>query len=120
MTEAPFLQATRDAYDALSAGHLHVVATDLTDKPVDRALLQLFAEWVREGGNPAVLDAGCGPGRLTHALHELGLDASGLDLSPAMVEVAGRTYPGLRFTVGSLLDLPVPDGALGGVLANYS
>ncbi|WP_238013291.1 class I SAM-dependent methyltransferase [Dactylosporangium sp. AC04546] len=120
MTEAPFLRATRDAYDALSAGHLDVVASDLRRLPVDRALLGVFAEWVRETGNPAVLDAGCGPGRVTGALHDLGLDASGVDLSPAMVAIAARAWPDLRFTVGSLLELPVPDGTLGGVLANYS
>ena len=41
----------------------------------------------------------------------------GIDLSPGMIEVARRTYPGLRFEVGSMLALDLPDASLGGVLA---
>jgi hypothetical protein len=37
-----------------------------------------------------------------------------------MVRVARRTHPGLRFEVGSLTDLPVPEGGLGGVVAWWS
>jgi SAM-dependent methyltransferase len=120
MTEADFLSRTRDAYDALSAGHLHVVATDLAGKPVDRAILGVFAEWVRGTGVTAVADVGCGPGRLTGALAELGVAPFGVDLSPEMVAVARRTHPGLRFEVGSMLALDIPDTSLGGVLAHYS
>jgi ubiquinone/menaquinone biosynthesis C-methylase UbiE len=50
----------------------------------------------------------------------LGLPVFGIDLSPGMVEVARRSYPGLRFDVGSMLALDLPDAALGGVLAWYS
>jgi ubiquinone/menaquinone biosynthesis C-methylase UbiE len=120
MTEAPFLHQTRAAYDALSVDHLHLVATDLSDRPLDRALLAAFAEWVRATGNTAVADVGCGPGRVTPALRELGLDAFGVDLSPEMVAVARQTHPDLRFEVGSMLALDIPDASLGGVLANYS
>ena len=65
-------------------------------------------------------DVGCGPGHLTALLHEEGLDAFGLDLSPAMVEHARRAHPALRFDEASMEALPVEDGALGGVLAHYS
>jgi ubiquinone/menaquinone biosynthesis C-methylase UbiE len=37
-----------------------------------------------------------------------------------MIASARRTYPGLRFAVGSMLALDIPDSSLGGVLANYS
>jgi ubiquinone/menaquinone biosynthesis C-methylase UbiE len=37
-----------------------------------------------------------------------------------MVALARRTYPDLRFDEGSMLDLQVPDGSLGGLLAYYS
>ncbi|AVT34903.1 MULTISPECIES: class I SAM-dependent methyltransferase [unclassified Plantactinospora] len=120
MTEAPFLHATRESYDALSVDHLHIVATELPRMPVDRALLALFAEWVTATGNTTVADVGCGPGRLTKALHELGLEASGVDLSPKMIALARRAYPELRFEVGSMLALEIPDASLGGLLANYS
>jgi SAM-dependent methyltransferase len=120
MTEAPFLRSTRESYDALVAEHLDLVSSDLRDKPLDRALLAVFAEWTRATGNETVADVGCGPGRVTKALDDLGLDAFGVDLSPEMVAVARKTYPDLRFEVGSMLALDIPDASLGGLLANYS
>ncbi|WP_370097776.1 trans-aconitate 2-methyltransferase [Streptacidiphilus sp. MAP12-20] len=41
----------------------------------------------------AVADVGCGAGRITAHLRSLGLDPFGIDLSPAMVEVARRDHP---------------------------
>lgn len=57
---------------------------------------------------------------MTAHLHGLGLAASGIDLSPAMVAVARRDHPGLRFEVGSMTALDLPDGGLGGLVAWYS
>ncbi len=37
-----------------------------------------------------------------------------------MVELARRAHPGLRFTVGSMTELPLDDDELGGILAYYS
>jgi ubiquinone/menaquinone biosynthesis C-methylase UbiE len=37
-----------------------------------------------------------------------------------MLAIARQSHPGLRFEVGSMLDLDLPDGSLGGVLAWYS
>ncbi|MEU9189979.1 class I SAM-dependent methyltransferase [Streptomyces sp. NPDC048484] len=67
-----------------------------------------------------VADIGCGPGHITAYLHALGVPVFGIDLSPAMVARARETYPGLRFEVGSMTALDIPDGALGGVAALYS
>lgn len=63
---------------------------------------------------------GCGTGRITAHLRDLGLDVSGVDLSAGMVAVARRQHPELRFAVGSMTDLPVADGALAGLVAWYS
>src|SRR3954451_14104686 len=87
---------------------------------MDRALLGVFAEQVLAGTGGPVGDLGCGPGRITTHLDLLGLDAFGIDLSPGMVAVARRAYPHLRFEVGSLTALDLPDGGLGGALAWYS
>jgi ubiquinone/menaquinone biosynthesis C-methylase UbiE len=57
---------------------------------------------------------------VTAHLERLGLSVSGIDLSPEMIAAARRRYPGLRFEVGSMLSLDVPDVSLGGVLAWYS
>jgi SAM-dependent methyltransferase len=93
---------------------------ELANKPLDRALLSTFAELVRTTGSDAVVDAGCGPGRITEALHQLDLDAYGFDLSPGMIAVARRTYPHLHFEVGDIARLRDANASLGGVVAWYS
>jgi SAM-dependent methyltransferase len=50
----------------------------------------------------------------------LGLDASGVDLSPRMIEHARREYPDLRFSVASATDLDLAPASLGGVLGWWS
>lgn len=105
------------SYDAIAA---HVGGTDDEVPPIDRALLALFAELVLANGAGRVADVGCGLGPLTAHLRELGVDAFGVDLSPAMVAAARDRYPGLEFTRGTMTALDVADGALGGILASHS
>ena len=45
------------------------------------------------GSARRVLDVGCGSGTLLHAAVAVGADAVGVDISPAMVEAAGRRVP---------------------------
>ena len=80
----------------------------------------MFADLVRADGNLRVADLGCGPGRVSDYLASLGLDTVGVDLSPRMIEIARRSYPSLRFEVGSVTALDLPDGQLGGVIAWFS
>jgi ubiquinone/menaquinone biosynthesis C-methylase UbiE len=119
MTEPGFLRDTRASYSAVAEAYAERFRDELAAKPLDRAILGAFAEQVLAHGGP-VADIGCGTGRVTAYLDGLGLPVSGIDLSPGMIEVARRTHPGLRFEVGSMLALNLPDGALGGVLAWYS
>ncbi|WP_254716568.1 class I SAM-dependent methyltransferase [Actinomadura sp. WMMB 499] len=107
---------TRDAYDAVAPLYAELFSDVRRHHPVDRALIAAFAETV-EG---PVADVGCGPGHYTAHLRELGADAFGVDLSPAMVAHARATYPGIRFAEGTMTALDVPSGSLGGVLAWYS
>ncbi len=120
MTEPDFLRTTRAFYDAVAADYAEHFRAELAKKPLDRALLAGFAELVQAAGSGPVADVGCGPGRVTAHLHDLGLTVVGVDLSPQMVAVARRAHPGLRFDVGSMLALDLPDGALGGIVASYS
>jgi SAM-dependent methyltransferase len=120
VTEPDFLRDTRASYDAVAAGYGEWVRDELAVKPLDRAMLAGFAELVKAAGAGPVADIGCGTGRVTAHLNDLGLPVSGIDLSPRMIEVARQSHPGLRFEVGSMLALDLPDGALGGVLAWYS
>ena len=120
MTEPDFLVDTRAGYDAMAVEYTEHAQREWDRMPLERALVDLFAEYVLTSGNLTVADIGCGPGRLTALLGRRGLEAYGIDLSPVMVELARKSYPELRFEVGSMLDLDVPSGSLGGVLAFYS
>ena len=111
---------TRAAYDDVVELYASLFADRLETQPFSRTMIGTFAELVRGTGNRRAADVGCGPGHLTAMLHDLGLDAFGLDLSPAMVAHARLARPALRFDEARMEALPVGDGALGGVLAHYS
>lgn len=81
---------------------------------------RLFAHLVQTAGGGPVADVGCGPGRITGYLRGLGVDAFGIDLSPAMIEIARRQYPDLRFEVGSMTDLDLGAASVAGLVAWYS
>lgn len=118
MTEADFLTTTRTFYDAIAEDYADLFRDELANRPLERAVLGVFAELV-EGDGP-VADLGCGPGRTTARLAALGLPMFGVDLSESMLAIARRENPGLRFEQGSMLELDLPDGALAGALSFYS
>jgi SAM-dependent methyltransferase len=120
VTESPFLTSTRASYNALATDVAELWKDDLAGQPLDRAILATFAELVLTAGGGPVADIGCGTGRVTGHLHGLGVDVFGIDLSPGMLAIARRDHPGLRFEVGSMTALDVPDAALGGLMAYYS
>lgn len=120
MTEPDFLRDTRASYDIIADGYHQRFGHELTAKPLDRMMLATFAELVREAGLGPAADVGCGTGRIAAHLTSLGLSVRGIDLSPQMIAAARAQFPELRFEVGSMLGLDLPDGSLGGVLAWYS
>jgi SAM-dependent methyltransferase len=119
VTDDQFLTTTRATYAIVAESYGRVVPPVHEDIE-DRALLTAFADLVQADGGGPVADLGCGTGRVTTYLASMGLDVSGIDLSPEMLEVARRDHPGLRFSQGSLLELDLPDGGLAGALAWYS
>jgi len=112
------LETVRESYDRVADAYVELGMGRLEAEPWLRAVLAAFAESVRELG--PVLDVGCGPGTVTAHLAELGLDASGVDLSPRMVDHARRQYPELRFSVASATELGIAPASLGGVLGWWS
>jgi ubiquinone/menaquinone biosynthesis C-methylase UbiE len=116
-----WLANTSSSYDTVAESYAAMLRDLLANAPYERAALAAFAERVRlPEGDGRVADVGCGAGRITAHLHELGVNAVGLDLSPGMIEVARRDHPNLEFEVGTMTDLPYPDGSLAGLLAWYS
>jgi SAM-dependent methyltransferase len=119
MTEA-WLSETRSSYDTDAVGYADKVRGLLGEMPYLRASLALFAELVHSAGGGPVADVGCGPGYVTAHLHDAGVDAFGIDLSPEMIAIARRDYPDLRFDVGTMTDLDLADDSVGGVVAFWS
>ncbi|MFE0191032.1 class I SAM-dependent DNA methyltransferase [Streptomyces sp. NPDC058989] len=120
MDEPEFLTDTRTFYDTIAGDYAEHFRDPMATRHWDRAVLAAFADTVRAEEAGPVADLGCGPGWISAHLDALGLAVSGVDLSPEMVALARRAYPGLRFDVGSMLDLDLPDGSLGGIVAWYS
>jgi len=118
--EPDFVTLTRDGYDRAAARYVQRFQNHLDDRPVDRAMIGAFAELVAATATPRVLDVGCGTGVATAALAAAGLDVTGIDLSSNMIVQARQHNPGLPFRVGSMLELDVPDGSVGGICAWYS
>ncbi len=110
------LDRTRIAYDTVAVDYARLLQDELAANPTDRSVLARFAAAVRG----EVLEVGCGPGRITGHLRELGLAVRGIDLSPAMVAEAKRRCPDLDFRVGTMTALDVPDQSVDGVVAWYS
>ena len=60
------------------------------------------ASFVEQLGVRSVLDAGCGTGRIARELARRGLEVVGVDLDPAMLEVARRKAPRIDWRLGDL------------------
>ncbi|MEV0715800.1 class I SAM-dependent methyltransferase [Asanoa sp. NPDC050611] len=106
----------RETYDTVAAAYDAALRSELAAKPLDRALLDALLSLCPG----LVADVGCGPGHVTRYLAARHRGVVGVDLSPAMVEIAREAAPQLSFEVGSMLDLPVADGAWSGIVAFYS
>ncbi|GAA3204413.1 class I SAM-dependent DNA methyltransferase [Dactylosporangium siamense] len=109
----------RDAHDVLSEWYAKHLVGVLESMPVERAVLDLFAEMTLAVGTE-VVDVGCGTGRLLPYLAGRGLSPRGVDLSPGMVEVAQREHPGFTYEVADLHELPFEDASLAGVVCWFS
>jgi SAM-dependent methyltransferase len=114
------LDDIRVSYDEVATSYAEQLRNGLDDEPYLRAALALFAELVRDSGGGPVADLGCGPGHITAHLQQLGVSAFGIDLSPAMIDVAQHSYPGLRFETGSMTDLRLADASAAGLLSFWS
>ena len=110
----------RATYGRVAARYAEAFLDELSNKPLDRALLGWFADDVRARGGGQVADLGTGSGQIARHLQERGLLVKGIDLSPEMIEEAKTHHPRVVFAVGDLLALDAGDGAFAGLTAFYA
>lgn len=116
-TEVPADGHVAAAYDAVATEYAETLRDELRGKPLDRAMLGAVVEMCNGG---KIADIGCGPGHVTRHLASLGADVMGIDISPAMIEIARAENPGLDFKLESMTDLSEPDQSLAGAVLLYS
>lgn len=122
VTEPTHVSTARAVYDATAEHYAQTVGTEVSsafEAPLDRALLTAFIELLGMQPGP-VADVGCGPGRVAALLATHGLDVVGVDIAPAMLAMARRAHPEIRFEEGSLTTLPFQDRSLAGAVCWYS
>lgn len=64
----------------------------------------------------AILDGGCGTGRVAAALTQAGHRVLGVDRSPRLIEVAREYFPGVAYQVRDLLEVGPADLTAAGLL----
>ena len=108
----------RESYDSAAAVYAEHLSDELARKPLDRHLLNRFAEETR--GRGLVADLGCGPGHVARYLSRQGVSIFGIDFSVKMVAVARSLHPDLDFRVEDMRGLSASDASLAGVVLFYS
>jgi len=104
----------RSSYDRVAASYERAFLDELAGKPRDRQILAAFAAAV----TGPVADVGCGPGQVGAYLRGRGHRVLGIDLSIEMGRLAAARLDAAA--VADLRELPIPDGAIGGLVAFYS
>lgn len=80
--------------------------------------LELVGKYFPPAGN--ILDVGCGYGRTTVPLAELGFKVVGIDVVPRMIEEAHREYPGIDFRTMSATAISFPGNYFDGALFSFN
>lgn len=106
------LNNTRRSYDAVADRYAAEIADELIGKPLDRALLDAFAEMIPNG---PVADVGCGPGQIGRFLAGRGATVVGTDLSPAMCRTAS-----IPACASDMTALPFRTASLAGLVCFYA
>jgi len=111
-------QATQDKGKEVAFFDAHA-DSDEYDVFTPQANDRLIAAFKRLSGLPAgarVADLGCGSGVFTELLRRAGYESVGLDISPKLIALGRRKYPGLELIEGDAENLPFESASLDGVL----
>src|SRR5947209_1525882 len=91
----------------------------------DEEALRLLVDFTGAGPEDTVLDVACGPGLVVCALAAVVRHATGIDVTPAMIEraralAAEKGLANVAWQVGDVLPLPYPDGAFSLVVSRFA
>lgn len=91
-------------------------ATEAGLRPIESELVKEFFP-----APPArVLDVGCGAGRTTIGLSELGYDVLGIDLSAALLRVARQRFPSIAFEAMDATRLELSSASFDAAIFSYN
>jgi len=103
-----YLQVTRDFYEDHAEEYARTTA-----EMFDLEWLDKFASRMRPSGR--ILDVGSAGGRDSGWFVSHGFQVEGIDISPALIEIAKRTVPGATFSVMDLANLQYPPESFDGI-----
>src|SRR5438046_10606203 len=91
----------------------------------DEEALRLLVDFTGAGPDDTVLDVACGPGLVVCAFAAVVRHATGIDVTPAMIErgralAAEKGLANVAWQVGDVLPLPYPDGAFSLVVSRFA
>lgn len=87
--------------------------------PVTALAIKPLFDAIRLESGIDLLDVATGPGSVVAEAHRLGAKAVGVDLSPGMIDLATKSYPGLDFRVAEVEHLPFADRSFDAVVCNF-
>lgn len=67
-----------------------------------------------------ILDVGCGYGRTTKPLYDMGFDVTGVDIVPRMIDEAKKNNPQVKYELMSATSLNFNDQSFDGVLFSFN
>lgn len=91
-------------------------AYDVFSPDTNERLIDIFIRLSGLKPGARIADLGCGSGVFSNLLRQRGYVCTGVDLSPALIRIAKKKYPGIEFIEGDVENLPFPDASFDGVL----
>jgi ubiquinone/menaquinone biosynthesis C-methylase UbiE len=88
--------------------------------PVTTLAINTLLDAVRAQAGAKLLDVATGPGSLSSKATAFGIQSIGVDLSPKMIELAKKSYPGVEFRVADVEHLPFDNGSFDLVVCNFA
>jgi SAM-dependent methyltransferase len=110
------INKVRSNYDALAQAYAREIAGELDHRPLERELLQRFAQEC----DGLICDLGCGPGHVAGYASGFNPRVFGLDSSVGLLREARARHPEIIFLAGNMLESPLAAGKLAGIIAFYS